>query len=200
MTQYKRQGTRVGAIALFCISLTFGRGKRRFPPLLRNINNLILDDGHYTYHNRNMEEKNKGGRPKAGQEIINTPVAKQIAALAAMGSNANQISKDLNLNYDSVQRALESKQVKELVNEIGDEAVVFAKNYIKRSVAKLAPAMLEALMYQLEKKKSIQAIALGLKVLGVDQFEDGATNQSLTVVLPGQASPVTINAKRENND
>lgn len=125
-------------------------------------------------------------------------VQKQVAALASLGLTPRAIGDRMGLDHHTIDAVLAKEGTKALIEEIGDDAMRAAKTSLRRSVAGLASKMVAALEYQIDKKKSVQAIALGLKILGLDTPSDATRPGNITVVLPGSAgrdpAAVVINA------
>lgn len=130
--------------------------------------------------------------------VLHTDVnKKRVAALSVLGLTTAAIAKELKLDRDTVDRILALPDVKDMIDEIGDDAIRAAKSRLRSRISSLADKIYDALEYQLSKKKSIQAAALGVKIMGLDQQTDSNQSGNITVVLPGSVKPdmITIDAE-----
>lgn len=136
---------------------------------------------------------------KPFETMANESMQKQVAALAACGARSPAIAKELHMDTRTVERMLTMPEVKALIEEIGDDAVRSAKSKLKRRISDLADDIVDTIKYQLVKKKSVQAAALGLKVMGMDGGQESKATGNLVVYLPGQ-KPEPITIKGNKND
>lgn len=122
---------------------------------------------------------------KAGEALNDGALIKQVAALAALGGNQTSIGKELGINDETAARILAKEETRAIIDDIGDAAVKQAKARLKTQISSLAESVYKALKFQLEKKNSIQAAGLALKVMGMDGESESKAQGQLIVNLPG---------------
>lgn len=128
--------------------------------------------------------------------VITPDFIRQVAALAVTGATQVDIAEALGTTKKTVAKALALPETKDIMAEITEDAVAAAKIKLKSKISSLADAVYDALRYQIEKKKSVQAVQVALKVMGVEQAEDATGPGNITVYLPGvEQKPLTIEAK-----
>lgn len=151
-----------------------------------------------------MDAQDKPAKPlnvakgKRGfQTVITEPIKKQVAALTAMGMSMQAIGRELKIDPDTVGKVQAMDDVREAVTKLGDDALSAARAHMRIRIAGLADAVYNTIKYQLEKKHSIQAAALALKTMGMEQpTENSGASGNIIVHLPGAPNqPVTINAE-----
>jgi hypothetical protein len=123
-------------------------------------------------------------------EVVEESLTQQVAALAFQNIPEYKIAEELKITRYRCRKILASKEFKDIVREIGEDAVVLAKNYIKDKVAKLSPEIYETIRINLVEKRSMEAVKVALKVVGFEQEEE--VKQAATmmqIILPGAALP-----------
>lgn len=128
--------------------------------------------------------------------VIDEVITKQVAALAITGANPLQISQSLSLSRYQVQKIMQSDKFKEVLKDTGDAALADARQVMRAQTASLAKEMVRVLKKQLG-DDSLEAVKIGLKVLGIEQLDDKGGDTNISVVLPSMSESkkedVTIN-------
>lgn len=122
------------------------------------------------------------------EDIMSDAMIKRAAAYAAAGVTARQtMAKKLGVSNYFAAKIMRDDRFKQLVEEIGNDAVAVSKAQLKNEVAKLAPLAVKALTANL-KRDNLQAAITVLRAMGVETAakDDGADKGGLTLILAGQ--------------
>lgn len=117
--------------------------------------------------------------------VIDEVVTKQVAALVLTGATTREVAEQLGLGISQVRKIQNSTKFKEVLSAVGDAAVMEAKQAIRAETSRMARKIIKVINEQLD-EGNLEAVKIGLKVLGLDQVEEkqqGDTN--ISVVLPG---------------
>jgi hypothetical protein len=126
-------------------------------------------------------------------DITDEHYAKEIALRLATNVPILQISKDLGISRNKVNRIAKLDVCKKYLSELTSQSFEDAKKVIqKRSIA-LADVTMDTLEQQL-KEGSMDAVKTNLKLLGFLKDEEKPQGDtSITVVMPGQSQPIKVN-------
>lgn len=146
--------------------------------------------------NAEIEEQ----EPDTG-EVITETVLKKAAALSSQGVSKQAMGKQLKLSPNRIKRIHQDERFKQMVQEIGDDAVSAAKAKTRSDISRMQNKAMKALEDNLD-KKSLEAVKVWLKAVGMDQEKETATdNNSFTLVLANQKpEPKTVVVKREGEE
>lgn len=123
--------------------------------------------------------------------IINDANIKRVAALAIGGMSQNKISITLNVSRRQIRNIYEDERFKSIVEDIGDDAILTAKTRLRQEISKMSELMLTALRANLE-KNSLEAVKIGLKVVGLDEADQEQPNTGLTVIMANHKDPEKV--------
>jgi len=125
--------------------------------------------------------------PLTTEEIMSEATIKKAAALAASGVTAVQtLAKKLGISNHFVRKIQADDRFKQLVEEIGNEAVSVSKAALKNEIGKLAPLAVKAIKANLE-KNNLQAAITVLRAMGVETAEkDSGEKGGIQIILAGQ--------------
>lgn len=131
---------------------------------------------------------------QTSQEVITDTIVKQVASLAATGSNLQEIATSLSISKYYVKKVLAMDSAKALIKEIGDEATSVAKNSIRTKVGLLAKEVGRVIEERLS-ENDLEAVKVALKIIGFDAQEQGPQETNINVILPGQSEPKPIDGE-----
>lgn len=124
--------------------------------------------------------------------IVNDANIKRVAALAISGMSQNKISITLGVSRRQIRNVYEDERFKSIVEDIGDDAILTAKTRLRQEISKMSDLMLAALRINLE-KNSLEAVKVGLKVVGLDEPDQEQTNNNgLTVIMANHKDPEKV--------
>lgn len=127
-------------------------------------------------------------------------VTKQVAALRISGMSKEEIANKIRISRRQVDNVIKSDEYKVIITEIGESAVMEAKNVLKRRVSELVPQAYEALKNNLA-EDNMEAVKVVFKAVGLEQKEESAQGDtSITILMPGQQEPKDVNADIEVED
>lgn len=130
--------------------------------------------------------------PKTKIEV--TPeITRNIATRRAIGTSLRDLESEFGFSRPVINRVLSSDLAKSVIKGITDDAVSSAVVAVRKEFADLTGLITEAVKHHL-KEKNLEAVKIGLKVLGFDSAErvDTKQAQSITVILPGSSAPKEV--------
>lgn len=121
----------------------------------------------------------------------------EIAALV-ITSNATpgELKAATGLSYVQLANVKKSEEYATALADIRKELVDTAKNVAVGGLAKMVPEAIEAVKQQL-KKHNLDAAKMVFKGVGVEQADQEAKDNSLTIILPGQKQEKVIDSNGE---
>lgn len=133
------------------------------------------------------DKKKSGWGGRREKVVVDELLTRQVASLLASGYNIRQVSKELKMSYTFASQLAYSPAVREMIKSVGEAALAEVKAVVRRGVANLTDLALEVLKEQLEKERSLEAVKLTFKVVGVldDSPERDAGVTAIQVILPG---------------
>lgn len=139
--------------------------------------------------------------PEGVEQIMSDATIKRAAALGAAGATKYAISKALKISNYYAAKIMRDDRYKQLVEEIGNDAVVGAKAHIRKEMARLSKKAVAAIEANLD-KKNLQAAITVLRSMGVETAKDeGDKQQGFTLVLAGQKpEPQTVVVKKAEEE
>lgn len=136
-----------------------------------------------------MDQDQLPAEEQGTDEVITEARLKKAAAMAVGGAEKGDVRKALGLTYYAVNKLYNDEQFKKLVAELGDDAIVVAKQTTRNKIAKLAAKAVVALEKNLD-KHNLEAVKVVLRSMGIEQQKEGDDKASgLTVVLATQPKP-----------
>lgn len=116
---------------------------------------------------------------------------KQVASLAVTGMGQRKIAVALDASLRQVRNVYDDERFKAIVEDVGNDAVLTAKTRLRQEISKMSDLMLKALKVNLE-KHSLEAVKVGLRVVGLDQAEEPQGNGNLTVIMANSKDPERV--------
>lgn len=132
------------------------------------------------------------GEKKVKIEV--TPeVTRQIATRRVMGASFRDLESEFGFSRPVINRVLSSDMGKKIMKGLVDDAVASAVIAVRQEMSNLTPLVSEAIAHHL-KEKSLEAVKIVLKGLGMESFEKPENQQSQTfqVILPGTKAPKDV--------
>jgi hypothetical protein len=121
--------------------------------------------------------------------VINDALIKQAAALAISGMSQNKVALTLNISRRQARKIYDDERFKSVVEDVGNDAILTAKTRLRQEISKMSDLMLKALRANLE-KHSLEAVKVGLKVVGLDEPEkEGQGDGNITVIMANSKEP-----------
>lgn len=136
---------------------------------------------------------------KTAAEIGMDVVVKQVAALCAVGTPPKEIAKELGISLREVKEIVQMPTCKEAVHRIGEEAINGAKQAVKARTAGLVDAIMSNLEANI-RKNNLNAVPIALNILGLTKDAPAVQDTSITVMLPGQPTPIKPDYKEVKNE
>lgn len=132
------------------------------------------------------------------QDLIESSLIQQLAALSFSGVSENEASKQLGISRYMVAKLKRSSEFSDLVKEIGDRAVEVALNAFRSKMEKLEPLAYAALESNLRDKK-LDAVRIWGEFVGLkDKKVEEQKDASIQIIMPGAApAPKDIEVKGE---
>lgn len=110
---------------------------------------------------------------------------KEVAALKLAGMSDQQIVKSTGIGRYALNKIKKSPEYKAYYNQLTEEVMEDAKAILRHGVSKLAVSALEVIKMQLEEKGNLEAVKVVMKVMGLDQAEEGKKEDTtLNIILP----------------
>ena len=117
-------------------------------------------------------------------KVIADAVRKQVAVLALAGKSRPFISKKLNITRYMVDKIYRDEEFKRVVKEIGDATTEVAKQAVRSQVSELVKDAFESLKHLLQEKKSVEAIKVFLRIVGLEDKEVNKGGGDINLILP----------------
>lgn len=133
-------------------------------------------------------------------KALQQSLSKQVAAIMLAGGNIHNASQTLGVSRRKIQNIILTDEYKAIVNQAGDEALGTAKTFLRREVSKLAHKMIEVINSKLD-EGSLEAVKIGLKVMGFDNEERVEGDTNIQVVLPtGAEKAIEVEYGQSNQE
>ena len=122
---------------------------------------------------------------------VTPEVTRQIAVRKATGASLRELEKEFGFSRPVISRVLGTDMAKAVIKGVIEDAVAGAVIAIRRKLADMTEDAMNTLSYHLKEEKSLEAVKIYLKGLGMDSFERPEANQqqAIQVILPGAQSP-----------
>jgi hypothetical protein len=118
-------------------------------------------------------------------------LVRQVVALALLNKTRVEMAKELNVHHATIGKIVNSDKFKELIAEVGDEALTQAKTYVRVQMGRLVTDAVNVIKKNL-KEGNLEAAKVVFKTVGLDNEENRVGETNLTVVLPGADEKPTI--------
>lgn len=119
----------------------------------------------------------------------------------AAGATPKELEVEFGHSKFIINKALSSDLAKAVIKGVIDDAVTGAIIAVKRKLADMTELAMETLEHHLKEEKSLEAVKIYLKGLGMDTQEktDTKQSQSITVILPHAATTKDIEVTHEDS-
>jgi hypothetical protein len=123
------------------------------------------------------------GDPDSADETALAATVKRAAALAASGATKYKVMTSLKLTQYAVNKLWKDERFKQIVAEIGEDAVSASKAITRNQMAKLSSLAMKAIEFQLKKNNLMAAVTV-LRAIGVETEKDkGGESGGFSLVL-----------------
>lgn len=125
---------------------------------------------------------------------ITPELTRQIATRRAIGVSVRELEQEFGFSRFVINRVLSSDMAKSIIKGVVDDAVTGAVSAVKRKLADMTELAMTALEHHLKEEKSLEAVKIYLKGLGMDAMEnkDPGQQQAIQVILPGAVAPKDV--------
>lgn len=124
-------------------------------------------------------------------KIEPTPeITRQIATRRALGASLRELEAEFGYSRPVINRILGSEMAKAIIKGLIDDAVASAVVAVRRRLADMTETAMGVIEHHLKEEKSLEAVKLYFRGLGLDQTEKTApSQQALQIIMPGASPP-----------
>lgn len=131
--------------------------------------------------------------PTKAKIEVTPEVTRQIATRKALGATLRELEKEFGFSRPVVSRVLATDMAKAVIRGLIEDAVASAVIAVKRRLADMTETAMSVLEHHLKEEKSLEAVKIYLKGLGMDSSEkQEIQQQAIQVILPGAVAPKDI--------
>lgn len=131
------------------------------------------------------------------EHAMKEAIAKQYAIYKFQNMPKTSIREKMGLSPEKMNLLDSSIEVEYYIKQLSSDLMKNFKTKLINEVTKLVPLVVNVLNFHLE-QKNLNAVPHVLKIMGFDKEEEAQT-QSITVYMPGQSAPATLNVTPEKD-
>lgn len=118
---------------------------------------------------------------------VTPEVTRQIATRKALGASLRDLEAEFGYSRPVINRVLGTDMAKAVIKGLIDDAVASAVVAVRQKLADMTEIAMQTLEHHLREEKSLEAVKIYLKGLGMDGVDksEAKQQQAIQVILPG---------------